>query len=96
MRMGCHLAHRARTAPFGARVWMIRPAPAQPTYVGLDGGYDGLNARRDRLDRRRHQRHLSGLARDDRGGETGDRDPSRDATMPRLEAGASLSAPWRT
>ena len=65
--MGCHLAHRARTAPFGARVWMIRTAPAKPTYVGLVGGHGGLNARRDRLDRQRHRRHLSGLLREDRG-----------------------------
>jgi hypothetical protein len=39
----------------GARVWKIRLAPAQPTFVGLDGGQAGLNARHDHLDRRRHR-----------------------------------------
>ena len=74
---------------------MIRTAPAQPTYVCLVGGYDGLNARRDRLDRPRHRRHLSGLPREDRGRlDPGTHDPSPDTTMPRLEAGASLAATW--
>jgi hypothetical protein len=41
-------------------MWMIRTAPAEPTFVRLVGGRGGLNARRDRLDHWRHRGHLSG------------------------------------
>ena len=71
-----------------ASVWMIRTAPAQPTYVSLPGAHGGLNARVAASIGHGTERHPSGLPRKDGERRTGPTDPSRDTAKPRLDAGA--------